>query len=137
MKKRKESPTTTLFISGEIKNFNQLNDDFSNDTFDRNFNDALSSVWEIGWFDAKDKLKIFDLSDSEHFEVGIQCIPGISGEFIKNEFLLLAQEYGFEPKPEYSIEVSNLWFLPIVGNSTKLINLATFSFVRVIRPSAK
>lgn len=131
------SPTTSLYVTGKRESFNQLYLQLTNAETSEEYNSDLCAIWNVDVFSSEEKIKTIQDNDEINFEVGIQCLPNVSNDFIKRSFELLAHEHGFSLKHEYSIEVSNLWFIPIVGPSSNLSELANFSFTRVIRPTAK
>ncbi|GLP95351.1 S8 family peptidase [Paraferrimonas sedimenticola] len=129
-----ESPTTSLFVAGkrqQIQEFGRKLTNFSDDTPGA---DDIHKVWSIECVAPEQKVKAGLGSEPIAFEAGLQLIPGGSSEFIKSSFLAYAKKLGFEPSEEMSISVANLWFVPLIGDETKLRDLAKYSFVRVVRP---
>lgn len=131
------SPSTTLYVAGKKESFSNLCQSLNSQLIPSEYNADLCAIWTIGVFESEDKIKQADNEEVSHFEVGIQCIPNMSSDFIKHSFANFATDLGFETKFDYSIEVGNLWFIPITGSASQLAKLAGFSFVRVIRPIAK
>lgn len=72
--------------------------------------------------------------NSPYFEIGLHLLPSGDTEFIKREFIKLAQKLEVKIHADLAIGISNLWFVPCVGNENSVHELAKFSFVRVIRP---
>jgi hypothetical protein len=128
------SPTTSLFVAGkrkQIEEFGRRLTQFDEDTPGA---DEIHKIWSIESIDPDSKVKQGFGERHIAFEAGLQLIPGSSSEFIKSSFLNYARALGFEPDEEMSISVSNLWFLPMTGDESKLQLLAKHSFVRVVRP---
>lgn len=131
-----KSPSTSLFIAGKIENFVDFEKKLSGFTRDSYAAQDLMKVWCFESIPASSKLKENNSSKPGYFEVGIQFIPGGTSEFIKQSFISYAHNLGFEIRDDLSLEVSNLWFIPVIGNPDKAIELACHSFVRVVRPMA-
>jgi hypothetical protein len=130
------SPSTSLFIAGKITNFEDYANKLQDITEEPPFPEDLMKVWRFSSVSAASKLKQNESSKPGYFEIGIQFIPGGTSEFIKQSFLAYAHKLGFQSKDELSLEVSNLWFIPVIGDPDKAIELARHSFVRVVRPIA-
>lgn len=131
-----ESPSTALFIAAKRENFIELEERLSDLEEGSVFAEDLIKIWSFESFDPASKIKNNDGVEDGYFEVGLQFIPGGSSEFIRESFSKYAEKLGFEVLEELSFEISNLWFVPIVGERGQLISLAEHSFVRVIRPLA-
>ncbi|MFT2098394.1 S8 family peptidase [Marinomonas sp. 2405UD66-6] len=132
----KLSPSTSFFIAGKIKNFEEFEKKLQNFTEDSYAAKDLMKIWSFENIPAPSKLRKNQSSKPGYFEVGIQFIPGGTSDFIKQSFLEYATDLDFTTKDELSLEVSNLWFIPIIGSYKNLEKLAKHSFVRVIRPIA-
>ncbi|HCT3248692.1 TPA: S8 family peptidase [Proteus mirabilis] len=132
--KPKESPTTQIFVAGKRERLAEFTKSISLSTEDSPGASDLFRIWSIATVDEREKIKANPAAYDGYWEVGLQLIPGGNSEFIKNAFINYAIELGFRPKESLAIEVSNLWFVPMAGDDNKLITLAAFSFVRVIRP---
>ncbi|WP_319557968.1 S8 family peptidase [Thiomicrorhabdus sp.] len=129
-----QSPTTSLFVAGkrqQLADFSKQLSSFSESTPGA---DDIHKIWSIESISPESKLKPGNLKDSSAFEVGIQLIQGGPADFIKNSFLQYAKTLGFDANPDISFEISNLWFVPVTGDQSKLSELAKHSFIRVVRP---
>ncbi len=131
-----ESPSTSFFIAGKIENFTDFEISLRSFTEDSYSAQDLMKVWSFESIPAASKLKENTSSLPGYFEVGIQFIPGSTSSFIKQSFISYAQSLGFTTKEDLSLEISNLWFIPVIGDHEKAIELARHSFVRVVRPIA-
>ncbi|TVT52007.1 MAG: S8 family peptidase [Sedimenticola thiotaurini] len=131
-----KSPSTSLFIAGKIENFADFEKKLQGVTKDSYAAQDLMKVWSFESIPAASKLKENQSSKPGYFEVGIQFIPGGTTEFIKQSFISHARSLDFDIRDELSLEVSNLWFIPVIGAPDKAVELARHSFVRVIRPMA-
>ena len=134
--KPEKSPSTSLFIAGKIENFADFEKKLLSFKRDSYAAQDLMKIWSFENVTPSSKLKENQSSKPGYFEVGIQFIPGGTSEFIKQSFISYAQSLDFDIKDELSLEVSNLWFIPVIGSPDKAIELARHSFVRVIRPMA-
>ncbi|ARU29329.1 S8 family peptidase [Cellvibrio sp. PSBB006] len=134
--KPEKSPSTSLFITGKIENFADFEKKLLSFKRDSYAAQDLMKIWSFENVTPSSKLKENQSSKPGYFEVGIQFIPGGTSEFIKQSFISYAQSLDFDIKDELSLEVSNLWFIPVIGPPDKAIELARHSFVRVIRPMA-
>lgn len=131
-----KSPSTSIFIAGKIDNivaYGQKLGEFNDGSYAV---EDLMKVWSFETISASSKLKENASSKPGYFEIGVQFIPGSTTEFIKKSVVSYAHELGFETKENLSLEVSNLWFLPIIGDVNKAIDIAKHAFVRVVRPMA-
>lgn len=131
-----KSPSTSLFIAGKIENFVDFEKKLQEFTKESYAAQDLMKVWSFENIPAASKLKENNSSMPGYFEVGIQFIPGGTSEFIKQSFISYARSLEFDIRDDLSLEVSNLWFIPVIGNPDKAVELARHSFVRVIRPMA-
>ncbi|EGM79743.1 subtilisin-like serine protease [Rheinheimera sp. A13L] len=129
-----ECPTTVLYLAGKKDGLQEFLKHFESHLQDDvQFND-LKKVWQIDTVDSSSKIKITERQSCTYYEVGLHLIPEMSTDFIKTAFLKYASELEITVRPELSIEVSNLWFIPVEGPEVKVKMLADFSFVRVVRP---
>lgn len=129
-----KSPSTSLFIAGKIEEFSGFERKLNQLTKDSYAIKDLMKIWSFETIPASSKLKQNSSSASEYFEVGVQLIPGGSSDFIKQSFTSYAQSLGFSVRDDLSLDISNLWFIPVRGNPGRTIDLAKHSFVRVVRP---
>lgn len=130
----KKSPTTKIFIAGKRERLSEFGRNIKQINSESPGADDLLRIWSIDTTNTEDKIKNNDSRLDDYYEVGLQLIPGSPSEFIKTAFLEYAKKLDFEVKIDLAIEVSNLWFIPIIGSSDKINRLAEFSFVRVVRP---
>lgn len=131
-----KSPSTSLFIAGKIENFVDFEKKLLGFTKESYAFQDLMKVWSFESIPAASKLKENNSSKPGYFEIGIQFIPGGTSEFIKQSFISYARSLDFDIRDDLSLEVSNLWFIPVIGDPDKAIELARHSFVRVVRPMA-
>ncbi len=131
-----KSPSTSLFIAGKIENFLDFEKKLRGFTKESYAAQDLMKVWSFDSIPAAAKLKENSSSIPGYFEVGVQFIPGGTSEFIKQSFIAYAHSLEFDIRDDLSLEVSNLWFIPVIGNPDKAVELARHSFVRVVRPMA-
>lgn len=134
--KPESSPSTSLFVAGKRDNFKDLEQKLSDISRDSYIADDLMKIWSFETVSAASKLKENQASEAGYFEVAVQFIPGGTSDFIKRSFLDYARSLEFEVRDDLSIEVSNLWFVPVVGAPEKALMIANHSFVRVVRPIA-
>ncbi|MFA0813809.1 S8 family peptidase [Microbulbifer epialgicus] len=132
----KRSPSTSFFIAGKIENFLNFERELLSFTKDSYAVQDLMKIWSFESIPAASKIKENQSSKPGYFEVGIQFIPGGTTDFIKQSFIAYARSLNFDIRDDLSIEVSNLWFVPVVGAPNKAVELAQHSFVRVVRPMA-
>ncbi|WP_223886941.1 hypothetical protein [Phytobacter diazotrophicus] len=128
------SPTTKIFVAGKrdrLTEFSQELDNFSEQT--RGAAD-LFHIWSVAEPEVSEKIKQNAEGFEGFWEVGLQLMPLGNNDFIKSAFISYAQELGFVVKDKMAIEVGSLWFMPIAGNECDLNRLATFAFLRVVRP---
>ncbi|KDA92874.1 S8 family peptidase [Pantoea agglomerans] len=129
-----KSPTTKIFVAGKrnrLTEFSQELDHFTEQT--RGATD-LFRIWNVSEPDITEKIKQNAEGFEGFWEVGLQLMPLGNNEFIKQAFVSYAQDLGFTIKENMAIEVGSLWFMPIAGDEHNLTQLATFAFLRVIRP---
>lgn len=131
-----KSPSTSLFIAGKIENFVEFEKKLLGFTKESYAVQDLMKVWSFENIPAISKLKENNSSIPGYFEVGVQFIPGGTSEFIKQSFISYAHSLEFDIRDDLSLEVSNLWFIPVIGSPDKAVELARHSFVRVVRPMA-
>ncbi|WP_040461301.1 S8 family peptidase [Vreelandella stevensii] len=132
----KPSPSTTIFIAGKIDKFAEFGRKLRGVDNDYYAIDDLMKVWSFESISEISKIKDNPASKPGYFEVGVHLIPGGSTDFIKQSFISHAESHGFKVRDDISIEVSNLWFIPVIGDSELAVELARHSFVRVVRPMA-
>lgn len=134
--KPEKSPSTSIFIAGKLDNFKELEQKLAGVSRDSYITNDLMKIWSFETVSAASKLKENRASAAGYFEVVVQFIPGGTSDFIKRSFLDYARSLEFEVKDDLSVEVSNLWFVPVVGSPEKALMIASHSFVRVVRPIA-
>jgi len=127
------SPTTSIFVAGKKEQLIQFGQSLKYMDVSSPCSEDLMKVWSVDAIPAKEKIKHLSNENVHHFEIGLQLIPDVTNDFIKTSFLSYAKALGFSPKTELSLEISNLWFVPIIGNKDRLHELAQYSFVRVVR----
>lgn len=128
------SPTTVLYLAGKKDSLKDFSNQFESHLRNEIQFEDLKKVWQISTVSSDNKIKTGASAISKYFEIGLHLIPDLSTDFIKTAFLQYASELDVKVQPELSIEVSNLWFIPVEGPSQQVKKLADFSFVRVIRP---
>ncbi|MCU8062517.1 S8 family peptidase [Shewanella sp. SM55] len=130
----KASPSTSIYIAGKREQLASFAEQISSMTLATPGADDLIRIWSLENIKPETKIKKGIGEVKKFFEAGIQLIPDSPSEFVKSSFTKYAKKLGFEVNEELSIEVSNLWFVPITGSSEQLSKLAEHSFIRVIRP---
>lgn len=128
------SPTTSIFIATQrrvLADFSDLLAHFREGTPGAG---DLEKIWSIQPVSPTEKLRTNDSGSNAVFEVGLQLIPDAGSDFIKKAFLRYADSLGVRCRDELSVEVSNLWFVPVEMAASQVETLAEFSFVRVVRP---
>jgi hypothetical protein len=128
------SPTTSIFIAGKRENLASFEAQIEHMSSEDYAAEDLKKVWSINTVEPKNKIKHGKSKSENYLEVGLQLIPGGSSDFIKQSFCSYAKELGFEVRDDLSLEISNLWFIPVIGDPNKSMDLAQHSFVRVVRP---
>lgn len=129
-----KSPTTKIFVAGKRDRLTAFSKELEHFTETSRGGADLFRVWNISEPDNNEKVKKNPDAFEGYWEVGLQLMPVGNSEFIKTAFVDYAHELGFETKEEMAIEVGNLWFMPVAGSDNQLVQLASFSFVRVVRP---
>ncbi|MBN2730266.1 MAG: S8 family peptidase, partial [Bacteroidales bacterium] len=129
-----KSPTTSLFVAGKRQQLADFSKQLLNFSELTPGADDIHKIWSIECISPESKLKPGKSQHNTVFEVGVQLIQGGPSDFIKNSFLQYANTLGFEASPDISFEISNLWFIPVQGDQSKLSELAKHSFIRVVRP---
>ncbi|ALM65546.1 MULTISPECIES: S8 family peptidase [Vibrio] len=130
-----KSPSTSLYLSGKRQDILEFSQKLSQYNDESPAAEDLEKIWSIEVIDAESKIKKgLPQSVQGYFEVGLQLLPGHHSSTIKKEFVKLANKYEYECRVDLGFDVSNLWFLPIIGKESHLKELAKFSFVRVVRP---
>nr|MDT0251368.1 S8 family peptidase [Endozoicomonas sp.] len=130
----KSCPSTSLYIAGKRKqlvDFGSKLDQMDQDTPGAS---ELLRIWSFETVAPDSKIKSGKDVIEGYFEAGLQLIPGSTSEFIKHSFIDYANSLGFKVNSDLAIDVSNLWFIPMEGDSESISKLALHSFVRVIRP---
>ncbi|MGK0271421.1 MAG: hypothetical protein ACI88H_002080 [Cocleimonas sp.] len=130
----KLSPSTSIFVAGKKEQLIAFSNQLGEMTSETVGADELAKVWSIELIDPISKIKKGKQNDSKYYEIGLQLIPGSASEFIKKSFVNYAVSLGFEVNTDLAIEVSNLWFIPVLGSKEKLSILAEHTFIRVLRP---
>ena len=128
------SPTTVLFLAGKKDSLREFTHNLEAHLQNEAQFDDLKKVWQISTASSANKIKKGATDNGDYFEIGLHLIPDATTDFIKSAFLQYALELDVKTQLELSIEVSNLWFIPVVGQRQQVSKLAEFSFVRVIRP---
>ena len=130
----KLSPSTSIFVAGKKEQLIDFNKNLTLMRPESNGADELAKIWSIEFVEPESKIKKGKEDDILFYEIGLQLIPDSSSDFIKKSFKSYALELGFNLRDDLAVEVSNLWFVPISGPRSRLINLAEHNFIRVVRP---
>lgn len=128
------SPSTSIFVAGKREQLNKFSQSLVNITPESPGSEELARIWSVDFVDPESKIKKGRSNDTQFYEVGLQLIPDSSSDFIKKSFLNYASELNFTVNFDLSIEVANLWFVPLSGPKENLQLLAKHNFVRVLRP---
>ena len=129
-----ETPTTKLFIAVKRSQLSEFKNSLEELTDEDALITDLEKIWDIEFVQPDSKIKNNPEQVQGYFEIGLHLLPSGDTEFIKREFIKFAQKLGLEIRADLAIGISNLWFVPCVGDENLVHELAKFSFVRVIRP---
>lgn len=129
-----ESPTTKIFVAVKRSQLNDFKATLEELTDQDELIADFEKIWNMEFVQPDSKIKSNPEQVKGYFEVGLHLLPSGDSEFIKREFLRFAKKMGLEARADLAIGVSNLWFVPCIGDEKFIHELARFSFVRVIRP---
>jgi hypothetical protein len=128
--------TSCLFISGDIKKYEELLDSLNNDTLSKNEKIDIQKIEELNSFTSKEKVKfIKQRKDKDYVEIALHT-PEFNHSIIE-DFVKFAKGHDVEINTERLISVKGLSFVPAKTNSKTARKLAEFSFLRVIRDLSK
>ena len=130
----RRSPSTSLYVAGKRQQIAEFGLRLSQMTADSPGAGELARIWSIETVSSLSKIKGGESNPGGYYEVGLHLVDDGSVGFIKHSFIRYAESLGCEVEKDLTLEISNLWFVPVRVDGSVLGALANFSFVRVIRP---
>ncbi len=126
-------PTTELFVAGKRSRLRELREwipDLPPDSLEA---EEVARLEEMQAIDPESRLRLANASPKERFfEVGLHLLEGEENTIIGG-FAEYAEELGFKIHEQYQFQPGGLWFVPVEGPRKRLLELARFSFMRVVR----
>jgi hypothetical protein len=129
-----ECSTTELFVAGQRNVFRNLSEwtDFVEEGSDIALD--LAHIERIISCPPDGRLRIYGDNPGLFFEIGVHLLPDEDPSFIRQAFQKFSKQAGVKLHIDLGFQAGNLWFIPAEGKKANIEKLATFSFVRVIRP---
>jgi len=132
-----ETTTTELFVAGKRQAFRNLSQ--WTETIDAQSDEGedLAHIEKFAAFAPAERIVGLGGPKDRFFEVGLHLLPDEDPGLIQKAFVKFAQQEGVQVHSEVDFVAGNLWFVPVEGKPSDVEKLASFSFVRVIRPVPK
>ncbi|MDF3067098.1 MAG: family serine peptidase [Polyangiaceae bacterium] len=130
----KECETTQLFVAGTREAFARLPS--LAEQLQEGSNEAIqfSEFEHVASMAASDRLRGTVPRNKRVFEVGLHMLPDTGAEGLSRAFATFARSRGFQVNTDFDFLVGRMLFVAVVGEATKLEELAKFTMIRVIRP---
>ncbi|HRO58493.1 MAG TPA: S8 family peptidase [Burkholderiaceae bacterium] len=132
-----ECTTTELFVAGKRRAFRGIErliqeiEPLSDEAED------LTHIEHFAPFAASERIATYGGPKDRFFEVGVHLLPDEDPAMIQRPFMKLSESVGLKVHDELDFLTGNLWFVPVEGSRHAIEKLASFVFVRVIRPVPK
>ncbi len=132
-----ECSTTELFVAGKRNVFRHL--DQWMDEVEPESDEALNlaHIENFSGYGIEERVRFHGAKKEHFFEVGVHLLPDEDSSFIQAGFVRYAEQLDFTVHLDLGFRAGNLWFVPVEGVPVNVDKLATFVFVRVIRPVPK
>lgn len=126
-------PTASLYVAGNAEAINRFDSFFEDGSISKILKRDLTEIESLNWLEDTDRLKgeIPDDNQQHKFEVVLHASS--KEEDIVKAFTDYARSYSAIVQPERKIQMGGLTFLPLIGTSRALKQIANFSFLRVAR----
>jgi hypothetical protein len=130
----RECTTTELFIAGKRNVFRHLTGWM--DSVEENSDVALdlAHIEQFAGFTPEDRVRKYGSQNDRFFEIGLHLLPDENSAFIRQSFQIFAKKFDVKIHSDLSFQAGNMWFVPVEGARKNVEQLASFVFVRVIRP---
>lgn len=132
-----ETTTTELFVAGKRQAFRNLSQWTETIDAESDEGDDLAHIERFAAFAPADRIVSLGGPKDRFFEVGLHLLPDEDPALIQKAFVKFAQRDGVKVHSEVDFVAGNLWFVPVEGEQRGVERLASFAFVRVIRPVPK
>ncbi|MEZ5635558.1 MAG: hypothetical protein R3E92_00290 [Burkholderiaceae bacterium] len=132
-----ETTTTELFVAGKRQAFRNLSQWTETIDAQSDEGDDLAHIEKFAAFAPAERIVSLGGPKDRFFEVGLHLLPDEDPGLIQKAFVKFAQREGVKVHSEVDFVAGNLWFVPVEGKPSDVRKLASFSFVRVIRPVPK
>lgn len=132
-----EASTTEFFVAGKRKTFSGLAQlakampTLTAEAID------LARIEQFLPFGVEERIVSLGGKNNRYFEVAVHLMPDADQDFIQNAFLEYAKTLEVTVHDKLGFVTGNLWFVAVQGSHASVTTLATFAFVRVVRPLAK
>jgi Subtilase family len=132
-----ECTTTELFVAGKRRAFRGIErliqeiEPLSDEAED------LTHIEHFAPFAPAERIATYAGPKDRFFEVGVHLLPDENPNLVQRPFVKYAESVGLKVHDELDFMTGNLWFIPVEGARGAIEKLASFVFVRVIRPVPK
>ncbi len=132
-----ECSTTELFIAGKRKIFQGINQWI--ETVEQGSSEAqdITHIEKFSSYAPENRIRFYGTEPEGFFEIGLHKLSTGDSSFIHDGFTKYANQVAVEIYADLRFDAGNLWFIPVKGTCENVKKLATFVFVRVIRPMPK
>ncbi len=132
-----ETTTTELFVAGKRQAFRNLSHWTETIDAQSDEGDDLAHIEKFAAFGPAERIVSLGSPKERFFEVGLHLLPGEDPGLIQKAFMKFAKQEDVKVHSEVDFIAGNLWFVPVEGKPHNVEKLATFAFVRVVRPVPK
>jgi hypothetical protein len=133
----RECTTTELFVAGKRQSFRNLKSWANAVVAESDEALDLAHIESFLPFAPAHRIQSLGPKKDLFFEVGIHLLPDEDAQFVQQTFSTFAKTIDVKVHTDLGFSAGNLWFVPVQGKHDNVQRLATFVFVRVIRPMPK
>lgn len=133
-----ESLTTQLYLASTRSILRSVSDTIKKFSDDSKESEDLRKIESISLPDPISKsVGSVDQEMYDYFEIALNLFPSIDVEKIQIAFFNYADLCSVKYYNDLSFRAGNLWFIPVFGKKQNILDLAKFTFVRVLRKMPK
>ncbi|MFT0849671.1 S8 family peptidase [Achromobacter sp. F4_2707] len=132
-----ESATTEIFVAGKRRAFRNLERWANTIEDDSDEAEDLTHIEQFSAFTPAERIIDLGRPKERFFEIGLHLLPDEDPELVQNAFIEFAEAANVTVHSKLDFVAGNLWFVPAEGARSDIKKLASFVFVRVIRPVPK
>lgn len=133
-----DSVTTQLFVAGDRSSFLTFSEQLPNWATSRRGANQLASIEQVSVLEAAERVRALSNGDAQvPLEVVLHASEKLADRFILAGFQAYLEELGIPPDLNRIFYAGKLCFLRLIATENQALDVARFSFLRVLREMPK